>query len=785
MSFKFFRKHQKVMLWVIVVITILTFSIFSVTSTMKACFRQSTKDYGQFVSMSGDEVTISQKEYRHTSVLYRQFNNLGLLPLFELKTDPNRAITPQDVMTHIILYNEANEAGIKVSDGEINAILTNLGLTRSKENYLRMISRFQFGSPKNFEEGLRELAIVHKFKQLYKLSDKIILSEDLYEEFKVENEEFRLAYIPFTYISYADKVDAASIKAEELKTWFDGLAMIDRDVKDYFSEPEKVEFDVVYLDLNEVKPEDFEDVTAEVTFEDRDVMQLYYESKERFRLDEDEAGDKEESGENQEKGEEDKDKNPDEEKDAEPGQDEAAGEDKDTEKSKEDPDGDIEEEDTAKYRPFEEVKEQLEKECKLVKLVEKAHSEWVEYVREKDIIGKDLSKEPEEEPEDKTEPAPEESEKSGENDKGTGEQGEMTPESPEEEESIVKEEEKTPDEFFDSLVSKYHLSRDKVTGPVSVEDLPGLERYGSELLKRNANSLKLNNSSFFKPCEDHPSLAYFIRVTTRIERRKMEIAEVQDKAMERYLRKKMADLAQKDAKDFLEALKEKCRGLDDVKGTIDQYTKTAMEKADERISKKQDITDEDKEKIRSEELRKINPTIDQLLSRNLFKPFDEEAAARGFTVKEIDYFSKAIFRTPEFREMEDSAEKYLMGNRVTFDLGTNGITDPLHHEAVDSWFVARVLDRRFPSPDSMTEEDYLSQRQVKERQIMMQKKYPQYFQEEKKEDPFAFEKIQADFQLKTIVSEEEESSEKSDQGEGKPSSQMDKGEPSKKDEEQK
>ena len=58
MSFRFFRKYQKVMLWFVVVITIFTFSIFSITSTMRACFSRGTTStgVGEFTLLDGKKV---------------------------------------------------------------------------------------------------------------------------------------------------------------------------------------------------------------------------------------------------------------------------------------------------------------------------------------------------------------------------------------------------------------------------------------------------------------------------------------------------------------------------------------------------------------------------------------------------------------------------------------------------------------------------------------------------------------------------------------------------------
>ena len=141
------------MLWVIVVITVCTFSIFSVTSTMQTCFRQEEQPIAQFTSKYGDVVEVYERLYRYCSA---QVRTMAML------TGASQ-INPQEIMTYLILLHESEKAGIRVADGEIREWLTmNFSFLKSEADYRQVISNIGFSSPKKFEESLREIIQVEK-----------------------------------------------------------------------------------------------------------------------------------------------------------------------------------------------------------------------------------------------------------------------------------------------------------------------------------------------------------------------------------------------------------------------------------------------------------------------------------------------------------------------------------------------------------------------------------------------------------------------------------------------
>ncbi|MBU0753604.1 MAG: hypothetical protein KJ645_00590 [Planctomycetes bacterium] len=715
MSFKFFRKHQKTMLWIIVIITIFTFSLFSVTSTLRTCFRQqaTVTSLGLFTSQDGSEVEITERDYASAENLIRGFFGM-------LKKD---GLQDKDIYTHIIMRHEAMKAGIRVSDQEISQTLKANGVRGSKEDYFNWVKRgTSFKSVAEFEKNLRELILVNKYRAFLSLTENLVSSEDLYEEFKLENEEFKLEYAAFPYGDFATDLSADSVSQEDLAAWYEELRDSSNEVREQFSEAEKFEFDVAYLDLREAVYGDYADriETMGIEIQDREINERYNLVKdERYVIEPPEG-----------------------EPPAEEAVEEAATE-QDTEEempAEGEEETDVEE-NPVQYIPEADVREELEKEVKLAKYVEKVCMEWVDYTREKGLIGKTMEEwKKEQEEKDAKEP------ESGDDevDEGGKDGG-----------AVAEKAAEDPLAFYASLIEKYGLKTDRIEGPVSLDDLDKVPTYGSEMFKTRARFLKQNTARYMGPEWDHPDLAFFCSVTELVPRRKKGLDEVADAAMEEYIKQQRKLAAEKATKEFMEQLKSKTREMEEVKTTIAQWEIDARQKAADSVAAEEGITDEDMaQRIKAAEEREIarlQPEIDALLERHYYNFFDETATDMGIDVEIIDYFSKAEVRKPEFYQQENSPRKFVQGNRRIFDLDTNGITDPLNDREGDAWYLVRVLDRRFPPASTLTEEDYESTKRAIQQRRMMELRYPQMRQQqpqEEKKDPFAWEAIMENYNLR-------------------------------------
>ena len=487
MSFRFFRKHQKAMLWVVVIITVATFSIFSVTSTMEACFRQGSTEnnIGSFVSMTGEEVSISERMYREALQIHQKF---GMVFRFE-------KISDEMLIQHIILAHEAREAGLVISDAElgekINAINDQFKIKTSQE-YDELIRKMQFGSRKLYEQALREFMMVARFQHFAMIGHNPLLSEELYNRFKPNNEEFKLAYATFSADSFADQIDPASVTDVDLAAFFEELPDYDKDVREHLSVPEQFIFDAAWINIAEAKLADYEDLISKDPLDSQQVKAHYNLTRDRFLIEE-EPGEEEEPGDGSEP-------------------DDGTGTDNDdNEGAEKEP----------VYKTFEEVQDQMENEYKLASLVKSMNEEWAEYTREQGIVGRkweDVKKEKEAEA----------SKGEEKNEEGSDPKGEENapPETKEESELEVD-----PEAFLDQLVAKYRLERKTFTSFVSIDDMPGLEGIGTEQLKTSFMALKINNSRYIAPNNERPDLAMFIRVIDMKERVKKPLAEVREKVL--------------------------------------------------------------------------------------------------------------------------------------------------------------------------------------------------------------------------------------------------------------
>jgi hypothetical protein len=244
-----------------------------------------------------------------------------------------------------------------------------------------------------------------------------------------------------------------------------------------------------------------------------------------------------------------------------------------------------------------------------------------------------------------------------------------------------------------------------------------------------------------------------------VERRKKEFDAVREAALERFVLKKKQQMARDDAEAFQASLKEKSRAVEEVAQLEKELHEAADQAAEKTIELRkeqgEEISDAEAEKIRQVERGKYRREIDTLAERQYHRFFDDEAASRGLTIKSIDYFRKSINRSPEFYEREDSEEKFLMGNNPrVFGLDSNGVSDLIHDGKGETWYLVRVLDRRFPPPSAMTQTDIEAAKRRKQQMEAMRRQYPQIYQQDPVEDPFAFDKIVERYQLQILAEEQ-------------------------------
>jgi|GEM_PF-2265068 len=753
MSFKFFRKHQKFMLWIVVVITIFAFSIFSITSTMQACFRRGTADSaGEFTLLDGTHVVISQDRHSEAFHLLRKMMRENF--------------NGEQVIPHIVLYEEAVRSGISMSDSELGRTIKGFfGDNLTPQDYRQIVRRLDFSTPAQFEKAVREITIVQKLKNLYSLSDDCLLTEDIYEEFKSQNEQFKLAYVPFFAAEYAKDLDPAALTDEELEDHYKklrvGLA------RDEYLIPEKFTLDFAYLDLRAIDYEAYAELIEDVEV-NRDVDRYYGDVCERFRIDpnsqsggteetpdEGAAGEPAGSGEVEESTPvepppaEDQEGSapapapvPQEEEPApaatsedEPGDAPAANVEVVTEPIQEP-------EPQPAYRPVDEVRDVLEKELAVLELMNRAYRDWNSFVAENKLTAPPTP-----------EPTGESDEDQGKeegSDAADGETGEQT--TPD------------PDVFFQELCAKYKLSFQRSDELVSWPSLESLELFGSEDLQTRTKRMRRNQAVLIMPRGDHPDVALIARVVAKDEAEKKDFELVKELVLEDVVQTKRMSMASEAAKAFKKSLEVRARELEEVKPEVDKKLAEAAENAAKQIEARQSeegFTEEDAQSIRDQETMKAETQITRLLQDHLYEVFDAACAAEGLPCEIIDYYSINLRRDREsVLEGDNEVVEFIKSYPLVKSRTKDNVTFPIRDDVNEAFHVVRVLDRRDPPPESMTFEDLEAGRSGLRMQQIMARYQQSGAEAGGYEEPrFTLQTINSLYQVKLYNREQEEQSE--------------------------
>lgn len=155
MTMKFFRQNTKIIIWVTVAALALLFGAGSIVDLV------SNKKEGRYAGeMFGKPVSFQEynKFYSATQLF---------MPVKDKSEMENPAVVRTFTWQNIVYAREAKRLGINVSDNEVRqeiaSILTQQGVsTASPEQYQIWVTRTLRMSPREFEEGLREIMRIQK-----------------------------------------------------------------------------------------------------------------------------------------------------------------------------------------------------------------------------------------------------------------------------------------------------------------------------------------------------------------------------------------------------------------------------------------------------------------------------------------------------------------------------------------------------------------------------------------------------------------------------------------------
>jgi hypothetical protein len=259
MTFTWFRKHEKLFLWITVGFTIVIFALFSSMGDVDRAFSSGPKSEsvaGTFtVSSTGGQRDVHQEEFL---VVKRSYSRLAKMMGGSLND-----ITDQDVWAFLITTADGVGSGLKVSDQEMGQGLSQM-FGGDKALYERIVLGSGFPTLHRFEEFYRSVLINQRWRGAQLFTASVLSAEDVYQRWRVDHELFDLDVLTF---KDRDPSSLASPADAVLLGWYEGLPDFQRN--SLFVEPARhdIAFAFVPFDANidELMTSLGEEVTGKVS----------------------------------------------------------------------------------------------------------------------------------------------------------------------------------------------------------------------------------------------------------------------------------------------------------------------------------------------------------------------------------------------------------------------------------------------------------------------------------------------------------------------------------------
>ncbi|MDG2148215.1 MAG: hypothetical protein P8N09_01695 [Planctomycetota bacterium] len=259
MTFTWFRKHEKLFLWITVGFTIVIFALFSSMGDVDRVFSSGPKSEsiaGSFtVATTGEQRDVHQEEFL---VVKRGYSRLA-----KMMGGSSNDITDQDVWAFLITTADAMGSGLKVSDQEMGQGLSQM-FGGDKAFYKRVVLGGGFPTLHRFEEFYRSVLINQRWRGAQMVAGSVLSAEDVYQRWRVDHELFDLDVLTF---KDRDPSSLPEPSDAVLLEWYEGLPDFQRN--SMFVEPARhdIAFAFVPLDANvdELMVGLGEDVTGKVS----------------------------------------------------------------------------------------------------------------------------------------------------------------------------------------------------------------------------------------------------------------------------------------------------------------------------------------------------------------------------------------------------------------------------------------------------------------------------------------------------------------------------------------
>ncbi len=256
-----FRKKQRPILWVILVVIIITFVWFYGRGGDVFSNSRQAEQVGKI----GDKI-ITQEDLNHAirgAMIY-----MKVFLRYPPELMPNGDVLKQEGWRRIVEINQAEKDGITVSKDEVRNAIEKLVFGKAGSfnavaynNFVHKIAGAM--TPREFENHIREELMIEKVKR-YLSSAVIITDDDLKQAYDVNNTLVKIAYVPFYYTNFFKGQTAATNEIEEF--FYTN--------QENFRVPQQV--DIAFAVVKAL-PE-------KVVIEDAELQEYYDENKDKFAI---------------------------------------------------------------------------------------------------------------------------------------------------------------------------------------------------------------------------------------------------------------------------------------------------------------------------------------------------------------------------------------------------------------------------------------------------------------------------------------------------------------------
>ena len=670
MAFRWFRKNKNTTRWLYILVTIFVMVTFTVTGAMLTGLKDDSNEVlaGSFVTPLGEKIDITAVEFRQLSY---QLSRLQY----------GRNITEKDVWRMVMMDARAVEAGIVVSDEMLKAYIRQALPFRTQQEFEQFLASVGL-SGADFNTLIRQQVRVMLYTNVNR-DDPRVLSEMVFEQFQEDNELFRLEFVAFADEAEASQLDGSSVSEEELKKFYE--EDLDRFRKDKeFSSKEKFAVEAAVLAMDQVEVDALKQFlpTERQELTDEEIKRFYDGNIHRFEMTEEESAG----------GDDDAEDGGEEPAGDEPAGDEATGDEPVTDE----PSDEHAVGDEHKHRPLEEVRDLIEKELLLGRVINEAMTNYREMKEARDKAATEEEKKLEEEK--KAAAA-----KPADTAEGEASEGEAA-----QAEGADKPAEKVKEDLFAIIAEKYGMERVDFGEPMVLEEIKNLERIGSELLPNLVRYLPEGNVIPRPPTAETP-YGFLLRLNKKLPAEHIPFEEVKDRLPELWVEFTASERAKEKADGFDEALAAAARApVEDevvaLEAEVAVLEKEVAEKAG--AEKVEDAADTEMEETAEDRLEEKKAELEDLISSKKGGFFAQVAQDQGVEVKTVDWYRKTYPRTQLFQDEEKTPEHTLMGQTELFYMDEgHEVAGPFRDDEHKLYLVARIAGRKKPELSEMKLKD--------------------------------------------------------------------------------